>query len=742
MVSDRPSFHRCMKDLIDLKDARIILINQRSILMRNYSPPLTSDIAFQICFLILVSITGPPYLTLWTLYILLVFVLNRLYLGRQEVCSATEEMDRFTRTREHYLRGQAQTELRKVDQAPAPSLVASASKGDVAFDFGFTASDIDLTLGVGSSSSSRLSPPSTAQGGDFRSDQIGIAISDNSKTPQHGHLRVPTPCHVTIRKPNQRGADQDEGIAPVPPIPDNMHIRFTTRDVMKSKRPACSIYSKEWRRRVRKTVTPPEQTACGESAEDSDVKFNNVNGDMATVKPSLDADRLVGAGGSSSLENQSSTVTERQTMGVESMALQTNSPDQDVERNKNKKKKRSLAIGKVLSAFKTLRQRTRSEYYTARDPQQDNIMNVPTPTSSSVAAPTASSASTLSQGSDSQHHNHRLGTALCATVVEKQRRARSQEHPEDGAGSSGLLRGGGNVNSTYPDYICEVEEIHYPMGFFGQRLPRSQRQRSHIEVGIAGEEDDGMSLDSSPPGSPHRRHGRHHGFPGLEPLWRRPRSPPPNPPRTGEWTPPPGTPRNGSPVNIDPFPSPGRRRIQGGPRPGRGWGRPEHQFQGSSNHRRGRRPGRSREREPGDRRHTHRARRPQRQERPQPTRTSTINTTVATHTKEVSNDVEHERATETIQTRSSLSHSLTPGSGPVLRSSLMPGLTSGSTSTPIPTPSMNIARPLGQTPSAAPGKRPLPTAVQVSQVHNTRGAGADTGTDPREQTWSFERLGL
>jgi hypothetical protein len=141
-------------------------------------------------------------------------------------------MDRFTRTREYYLQGQAQAELRKAEQAPAPPAVASASEADVAFDFDFTSSNIDLTLGLDSSSSG-LCPPSTAQAGDLRNDQIGIAISDYPKRPQHGRLKVRTPCTVTIREPKERGANQDEVNAPVPPIPDDVHIRFTTRDEMK-----------------------------------------------------------------------------------------------------------------------------------------------------------------------------------------------------------------------------------------------------------------------------------------------------------------------------------------------------------------------------------------------------------------------------------------------------------------------------------------------------------------------------
>jgi hypothetical protein len=263
-----------MKDLIDRKNAQIILINRRNIRMHNYSSSLTSDIAFQICFFILVSITGPLYLALWTLEICLVFVLNRLYLGLQLICCPAEEMDRFTRTREYYLRGQAQAELRKAEQAPAPPAVASASEGDLAFDFDFTSSNIDLTLGMDNSSSG-LCPPSTAQAGDLQNDQIGIAISGYSKGPQHGRLKVRTPCTVSIREPNERGANQDEVDASVPPIPDDVHIRFTTRDEMKSQRPACSIYSKEWRRRVRETVTPPEQTGRGGSTDDSSVKIRD-----------------------------------------------------------------------------------------------------------------------------------------------------------------------------------------------------------------------------------------------------------------------------------------------------------------------------------------------------------------------------------------------------------------------------------------------------------------------------------
>jgi hypothetical protein len=84
------------------------------------------------------------------------------------------------------------------------------------------------------------------------------------------------------------------------------------------------------------------------------LKFETVSGDMAALKLSLDTDGVVGTAGSSSLKHQPSAVTERQTMDVASMAFQTNSPDQHIERNKNKKK-RSPAIGKIVSVFKTFR---------------------------------------------------------------------------------------------------------------------------------------------------------------------------------------------------------------------------------------------------------------------------------------------------------------------------------------------------------------------------------------------------
>ncbi|ETI20964.1 hypothetical protein G647_07307 [Cladophialophora carrionii CBS 160.54] len=258
-------------------------------------------------------------------------------------------MDRFTRIREHYLQGQARTDLQKAEHPPAtPGLAA-----DLAFDFDFTALNIDLTLGV-DSSAPKFSSTSTAQAGDLHNGQIGIAISDYGQTAQRGRSRVPTPSTISIHKPNEPTGYNEEVLAPVPSVPDEMRIRFTTRDEEKSTGPPCSIYSKEWRQRARKIIIPAEQTACGGPAEVTSVDSDTKIGDMAAVGTSQYADRLVGSGESSSLEDQACAVTGRQTPGAASGAFQTSSPDQNIHQGKNKRK-RSRTIRKIVSAFKIWR---------------------------------------------------------------------------------------------------------------------------------------------------------------------------------------------------------------------------------------------------------------------------------------------------------------------------------------------------------------------------------------------------
>ncbi|EXJ55420.1 hypothetical protein A1O7_08347 [Cladophialophora yegresii CBS 114405] len=150
---------------------------------------------------------------------------------------------------------------------------------------------------------------------------------------------------MSIHKQNEPAANHEEVVAPVPPADDEMRLRSTKGDEGKSCRPSCSTYSKEWRRRGGKMVTPTEQSAGGGPAAvtsvDSDIEF----GDRVPVN------RLVGAGESSSFEIQGSAVAERQTLGAVSRTLQTNASDQHVQREKNKRK-RSPTIRKILCAFK------------------------------------------------------------------------------------------------------------------------------------------------------------------------------------------------------------------------------------------------------------------------------------------------------------------------------------------------------------------------------------------------------
>ncbi|OCT44636.1 hypothetical protein CLCR_06448 [Cladophialophora carrionii] len=90
-------------------------------------------------------------------------------------------------------------------------------------------------------------------------------------------------------------------------------------------------------------------------------------------------------------------------------------------------------------------------------------MNIPTPIQSGVLSPSVLGVPrNRSHGSSNQMlqlDNHRLGAALFAAVAQKQGRPGARDDNNDNASSSKPLRGGGNVNSAYPEYIWEDEEI-------------------------------------------------------------------------------------------------------------------------------------------------------------------------------------------------------------------------------------------------------------------------------------------
>lgn len=94
-------------------------------------------------------------------------------------------MDRFTRTREYYLRGSRNEdgEHREPTGAPAPPAVARG------FDFDFAESKLDLSLGIGLGSTG--TPPHPRL--EVLAGQIGIAISDDVENSQRARLRKRQP---------------------------------------------------------------------------------------------------------------------------------------------------------------------------------------------------------------------------------------------------------------------------------------------------------------------------------------------------------------------------------------------------------------------------------------------------------------------------------------------------------------------------------------------------------------------
>ncbi|KAH0834334.1 hypothetical protein FOPE_03620 [Fonsecaea pedrosoi] len=182
-------------------------------------------------------------------------------------------MDRFTRTREHYLRG---------THRDCPSETPSApSVADLAFDFDFLDSKLDLSFDVGSpvvrddSKTSSLSPSDTNEG-------IGMALSDGLPYQRREHLD-----HLATREDGHNcGQRQNECISSGPIDPNETRIKFSGRCERPAKNlPPCSIYSREWRKRVRLTAAPREETSDHVSAEHANPSLKETSSDTTRPAP-------------------------------------------------------------------------------------------------------------------------------------------------------------------------------------------------------------------------------------------------------------------------------------------------------------------------------------------------------------------------------------------------------------------------------------------------------------------------
>lgn len=166
-------------------------------------------------------------------------------------------MDRFSRTREHYCR-QHQGGASHEDETPASPPTSPI------FDFDFKQPRLDLTFDMENmaATDSRLQP------NDPPDTHTTVAVSKGPASTERRRLikRKPvpaatkTPCEAPIR---------DEVHTFVPPIPDDILVRFASRCDDGQKNQSCSISPKLWRSRFKDTITLSRKKASSTPAKDT-----------------------------------------------------------------------------------------------------------------------------------------------------------------------------------------------------------------------------------------------------------------------------------------------------------------------------------------------------------------------------------------------------------------------------------------------------------------------------------------
>ncbi|EXJ75176.1 uncharacterized protein A1O5_01872 [Cladophialophora psammophila CBS 110553] len=376
---------------------------------------LLTNIPFQICFVLLATIIGPLYLFVWTLDILLVALLNKIYCGLQaaslEATGTAEGMDRFTRTRDHYLCGGYRRESRQ------PETPAAAPAADLTFDFDFKDSTLNLSFDIEkpfvkdeftTKTTNQIDP----------SDDIGVALSDGPYCKERGQLK-----YSRIKKEQNQELQQNGWISPVSEIPSEIHVRFSVRGEQPSRNlPPCSIYSREWRQRVRQMIAPPEQTAEHISAEDAvDISERNSTIVMgATELP----DPENGAGADKEPSSLPKPSLKSANRAAEGQPLHSSSPPESITKSS---RKRLSTIGKWLLRPKTLWDKRTSNSTTNSSVQR-------------ILSNRSTSSSKAFQDTFNQHQNQRIGGALRARVARKQ--AEAQDQSFQGRRPTESLRGG------------------------------------------------------------------------------------------------------------------------------------------------------------------------------------------------------------------------------------------------------------------------------------------------------------
>ncbi|EXJ92290.1 hypothetical protein A1O3_00840 [Capronia epimyces CBS 606.96] len=227
-------------------------------LSSNTSSILLPDLPFQLCFILLVTIVGPLYLAVLIVGSFFVLLLDKLYHGIQDVWP-----------RGTYVVGDMNSDTNHVRR---PRQV-SCSDNEATKDLSPSAlADFDFDLGSGASN--------------LDSKQEVNVLSANTPLESLGMTRTtpdtsssqPTQCLVAVAQDNESefgcllDHDQDQEKLAVPQTSDGKQGAVDGHGLRWADRPSgCPIYSKEWRRQVRKAGiwgSQPEHTDSVENAND------------------------------------------------------------------------------------------------------------------------------------------------------------------------------------------------------------------------------------------------------------------------------------------------------------------------------------------------------------------------------------------------------------------------------------------------------------------------------------------
>ncbi|KIX92920.1 uncharacterized protein Z520_11396 [Fonsecaea multimorphosa CBS 102226] len=389
-------------------------------------------------------------------------------------------MDRFTRTREHYARA-----LHRSHQSQT---AATPPAADFLFDFDFKDSKLDLNLDVGNPA---VQYDSTMRCQIDPSEAIGVAIPYGPPSEQQGRLD----CPVTAEDGQHYTEERNERISSVPEVPNETHIKFSARCEEPSRNlPLCSIYSKQWREHVRRTVTPPEQMSDRVSADYADTFLKETSSDKSKLEGS-DPE-------SGSESDQESSPLPQETCPKDVDGASEGQPLPAsilLESNTKENGKRLLKIWKWL-----LRP---TKCWDKRPAVPSTNTSVETMLSNTITP-----CCKPSQGTSNQYQYQRIGEALRTRVAQKQAEAQDQiSLPQQPTGS---LRGGGSFVSVSNGRRWDND----PYNRHRSAHRHSSSSGSINRVVIYAENEDRL-------GRPVHHQPRRPRTPGDPSLWPFPRSP-------------------------------------------------------------------------------------------------------------------------------------------------------------------------------------------------------------------------